>query len=165
LPNVRQIFFEMEGELEKARRSGEDLGVVVCDLNSFKSVNDLKGHLTGNLLLRSVANGFRECCRSCDTVARMGGDEFVFLLPGLGEHNSAAHLDAIGRAVEKTCRDLNIEVDVSASIGAAFYPGDGDTVEELLGVADRRMYSHKRAHYETLRNLGGTRSAGVAAIV
>jgi diguanylate cyclase (GGDEF)-like protein len=165
LPNVRQFFFEMQGELDKARRSGQHLGVVVCDLNSFKAVNDLKGHLMGNRLLRSLAIGFRECCRSTDTVARIGGDEFVFLLPGLEERNCSPRLEAIEGTVERICRDLGIEIGVSASIGAAFYPADGHTVEELLGLADRRMYSHKQAHYETVRNLGDKRLMDVAAIV
>jgi len=148
LPNVRQFFVAMEAELNRARRVGESLGVVVCDLNSFKAVNDLHGHPTGNLLLRSVASGFRACCRSYDTVARIGGDEFVFLLPGVNRESCSPLLEIIEETVRKACRDAQMDVEVSASIGAAFYPEDGDAGEELLGLADRRMYSHKRKYYE-----------------
>ena len=148
LPNVRQFFLGMEVQLDRARRTGEGLGVVVCDLNSFKAVNDRHGHLAGNMLLRSIADGFRKLCRSYDVVARMGGDEFVFLLPGVDQASSLPQLQAISDVVQSSCRERDLAVDVSVSMGVAFYPADGSTAEELLGVADRRMYLHKRTHYE-----------------
>jgi diguanylate cyclase (GGDEF)-like protein/putative nucleotidyltransferase with HDIG domain len=150
LPNIRQFFLGMDAEMNRARRSNETLGVVVCDLNSFKSVNDRYGHQTGNMLLQAVAQGFRESCRSYDTVARIGGDEFVFLFPGVDANSCAALLEAIEKTVRDACRELQIEKEVSGSVGAAFYPVDGQTAEELLGVADRRMYSHKRRHYDSI---------------
>jgi diguanylate cyclase (GGDEF)-like protein len=88
--------------------------------------------------------------RSYDTVARAGGDEFAFLLPGIGEKTCAPITGTICETVRKACLELKIDVDVSASTGAAFYPVDGDTAEDLLRMADRRMYSHKRKHYEEL---------------
>jgi diguanylate cyclase (GGDEF)-like protein/putative nucleotidyltransferase with HDIG domain len=150
LPNVREFFLVMEKELQKANESGERLGVIVCDLNSFKAVNDRYGHMKGNLLLRAVAAGFRDCCRSYDTVARMGGDEFVFLLPGIHENSCAPQLTLIDETVRRACRELHLGVEVSCSIGAAFYPADNGNVEELLGLADRRMYLQKRTYYETI---------------
>jgi diguanylate cyclase (GGDEF)-like protein len=148
LPNVRQFFVGMEAELNRARRAEEPLTVVVCDLNSFKTVNDRHGLQTGNALLRAIANGFRECCRSYDTVARIGGDEFVFLLPGVNDQTYGPLLESIVETVKKACSEVAIETEVTASVGAAFYPQDGDAVEELLRMADRRMYLHKRKHYE-----------------
>ena len=147
LPNVRQFFLGMEVQLDRALRTGDSLCVVVCDLNSFKAVNDRYGHLTGNLLLRSIADGFRRVCRSYDVVARMGGDEFVFLLPGI-QGDCSVQLDAIDQVVHQACLDHSLEVRVSVSAGFALYPEDGSTAEELLGVADRRMYLQKRMHYE-----------------
>lgn len=151
LPNIRQFFLGMDAELNRARRSGEPLGIVVCDLNKFKAVNDLQGHQTGNVLLQTVAAGFRECCRSYDTVARIGGDEFVFLFPGVETATCAPLLEVIEKTVRKACRDAGVKIEVSASVGAAFFPADGETAEELLGVADRRMYLHKRKYYESNR--------------
>ena len=153
LPNPSQFFFHLDAELNRASRSGETLGIIVCDLNAFKTVNDQLGYHTGDLLLRSVAQGFRDSCRSYDTVARMGGDEFVFLLPGLDPDIVPARLEAIESTVGRACRNLDIGasgIHVSVSAGTAFFPADGSTAEELLGTADRRMYLSKRTHYEIL---------------
>jgi diguanylate cyclase (GGDEF)-like protein/putative nucleotidyltransferase with HDIG domain len=150
LPNIRHFFLGMEAELNRARRAHETLGVVVCDLNAFKAVNDRHGHQTGNELLQLVARGFRESCRSYDTVARIGGDEFVFLFPGVADHSCGSLLEVIEKTVRNACHELQLDKEVSASVGAAFYPFDGETSEELLGVADRRMYAHKHKHYESI---------------
>jgi diguanylate cyclase (GGDEF)-like protein/putative nucleotidyltransferase with HDIG domain len=145
LPNIRQFSFQMEVELSNARRSGESLGVVVCDLNSFKAVNDRHGHAVGDKLLRAIADGFKETCRKEDTVARMGGDEFVFLLPGADSQNCATKLLSLEMTVREVCASLQIGIDVSTSAGAAFFPEDADSAEALLDLADHRMYSHKRS--------------------
>ncbi len=153
LPNPSQFFFHLDAELNRSGRSGETLGIIVCDLNAFKAVNDQIGHHTGDLLLRSIAQRFRDSCRAYDTVARMGGDEFVFLLPGLSPDVVPGRLEKIQNAVSQACRDLDIHasgINVSVSAGAAFFPADGTTAEDLLGTADRRMYLSKRKHYETL---------------
>jgi diguanylate cyclase (GGDEF)-like protein/putative nucleotidyltransferase with HDIG domain len=147
LPNLREFFLNTEAALAKARASGERLGVIVCDLNSFKALNDRHGHMMGNRLLRAVADGFSDCCRSYDTVARMGGDEFVFLLPGVHKNNCSGQLELIHETVTKACRELGIDMEVSTSTGSAFFPADGTSAEELLGLADRRMYLNKRMHY------------------
>lgn len=144
LPNMRQFFMRMDAELNRAQRLGETLAVVVCDLNSFKQVNDRLGHLAGNALLRSLAEHFRGCCRPTDIVARMGGDEFVFLFPHIAPADLSGCLDRLHGAVEQARIAAEVQVDVRISVGAAFYPLDGPTAEELLGVADRRMYLHKR---------------------
>ena len=98
----------------------------------------------------SSRRGFRESCRSYDTVARIGGDEFVFLFPGVDAASCAALLEVIEKTVRNACLELKLDKHVSASVGAAFYPTDGETSEELLGVADRRMYAHKHKHYESI---------------
>ncbi len=81
LPNARSLFLRLDSELARCRRMNIPLAVLVCDLDGFKQVNDSYGHLTGNKVLSSVANGLKANCREYDYVARMGGDEFVLLLP------------------------------------------------------------------------------------
>ncbi|HEY0307093.1 MAG TPA: HD domain-containing phosphohydrolase [Acidobacteriaceae bacterium] len=142
LPNVRQFFIEMERKLDMARNLTEPLGIVVCDLNSFKAVNDKYGHVMGNKLLRVIADALRKSCRKEDVVARMGGDEFVMLLPGVNSGAWAPRLKRLESSVREASKTLGIEV--SSSIGAAFYPEDCSSAEALLGLADRRMYAHKQ---------------------
>ncbi|WP_198152104.1 HD domain-containing phosphohydrolase [Granulicella tundricola] len=150
LPNARRLFLQLESELERCRTVGQDLAVIVCDLNAFKEVNDRRGHLAGNMLLSSIADGFRRGCTNVDTVARMGGDEFVFLLPTMSAEGSEARLREIAETVTQVAHTLGFDTRVSASLGAAFYPADGESAEELLALADRRMYLDKQAHYKTL---------------
>jgi len=142
LPNVRQFFIEMERKLDMARNLTEPLGIVVCDLNSFKAVNDKYGHVMGNKLLRVIADALRKSCRKEDVVARMGGDEFVMLLPGVNSSAWAPRLKRLEASVRDSSKVLGIEV--TTSIGAAFYPEDCSSAEALLGLADRRMYAHKQ---------------------
>src|ERR1019366_1094386 len=82
LPNARSLFLSLDNEVARAQRSRTSLAVVVCDLDGFKVVNDRFGHLVGNKVLRNIANGIREQCSPSDYIARMGGDEFVMLIPG-----------------------------------------------------------------------------------
>ena len=143
LPNARRLFLELDRELEECESVGCGLGVVVCDLNRFKEVNDQRGHLAGNRLLSAIAEQFRMECGKGETVARMGGDEFVFLLRGLDEQDVSERLRGIATAVEVASRRAGVGVAVTASLGAALYPMDGTTAEELLALADRRMYVDK----------------------
>ena len=146
LPNASALFVHLENELSRASRTGTTVTILVCDLDGFKQVNDQHGHLAGNCVLQNIAQNFRKRCRSHEYVARMGGDEFVMVL---GEIQS----QAVGAVVEEfvsLARRAGAEVcgsDVlSASIGVAVYPEDGDTTESLLNEADRRMYRQKRAN-------------------
>jgi diguanylate cyclase (GGDEF)-like protein/putative nucleotidyltransferase with HDIG domain len=147
LPNARSICFHLEGEISRCRRSGKPVSVVLGDLNGFKQVNDRFGHLTGNKLLQEAASKLRADCREYDRVGRLGGDEFVFILP---EHEQS-HLPElkrrIDRAVQEASRDVCGTNEVSMSLGCAFYPEDGITAEELLSVADRRMYEAKEEYH------------------
>jgi len=141
LPNARSLFLRLDGELARSKRSGEPLCVVVCDLDGFKQINERFGHLEGNKVLRAVAEALRGRCREGDYVARMGGDEFVLLLPGGGRavQNRVAEIRqlAIGTGMPGGST-------VSLSVGMAHYPDDGSDAEELLAEADRNMYKAKQ---------------------
>ena len=147
LPNARSLFVHLSRELARCRRTGTSLAVMVCDLDNFKQINDLFGHLEGDNLLKDFAGHLKESCRGYDYVARMGGDEFVVVAPGLGpeaacEKASRLNLLAVEAGRRIAGRDL-----VGMSVGTAFCPQDGFDVERLLAEADRRMYSMKQAHH------------------
>lgn len=164
LPNAGKFFLQLEAELDRSRRGNSQLMVAVCDLNGFKSVNDSYGHLEGDRLLRQAAEGFRACCRTYDTVARLGGDEFVFLMPGFMEETAGPRLRSITDTLESIRTEIPESASISASIGAAFFPIDGETAEELIAVADRRMYTAKRAHYAELEAMDQEPSAGIQVV-
>ncbi|HSZ63203.1 MAG TPA: HD domain-containing phosphohydrolase [Terriglobales bacterium] len=147
LPNARSLFVHLSRELARCRRTGTTLAVMVCDLDNFKQINDLYGHLEGDNLLKDFANRVQEVCRGYDYVARMGGDEFVVVAPGLSaeasdEKASRLHQVAIEAGRKVAGRDL-----VGLSVGTAFCPEDSFDVERLLAEADRRMYSMKKVHH------------------
>jgi diguanylate cyclase (GGDEF)-like protein/putative nucleotidyltransferase with HDIG domain len=162
LPNARSLFVHLSRELARCRRTGTSLAVMVCDLDNFKKVNDLYGHLEGDNLLKDFASHLKDVCRGYDYVARMGGDEFVVIAPGLSP-------DA---ASEKCCRLNQLAVEagkkiagrelVALSVGTAFCPEDSFDVERLLAEADRRMYSMKRLHHAEPTPDGDPRPAGRA---
>ncbi len=147
LPNARSICQHLEKELSRVRRAKTPLAVLLCDLNSFKKVNDTFGHLTGNRLLQEIATRFKSSCREYDQVGRLGGDEFVFVLPEVTRDNVAEMQKRLSRAVEEASRSACPEMIVSVSVGCSFYPEDGASGEDLLSEADRNMYDFKEKHY------------------
>lgn len=144
LPNAAALFLKLQQELARGGRTGKRLAVLVCDLDGFKGVNDTYGHLAGNQVLQRVATGFRERCREYDFVARMGGDEFVILLPGLGSEPIDDRILSFSLAVTEAGRQICGHPAVALSVGIAYYPADGATPDELLARADERMYANKR---------------------
>jgi diguanylate cyclase (GGDEF)-like protein/putative nucleotidyltransferase with HDIG domain len=150
LPNARSLFLSLDHEVSRAQREGTSLAVIVCDLDGFKQVNDRFGHLTGNKVLRVVANGLREQCQGHDYIARMGGDEFVLLIPGGDPEALEARLERICAVVRLAGGTTPEPCDLSLSVGVALYPKDGAGAEELLAEADRRMYKGKRLRKKVL---------------
>ncbi len=136
LPNVAALAQRLSGNSSPG-------AVVVCDLDGFKGVNDRFGHLMGNRMLEALADRFRKSCRTGDFVARLGGDEFVLLLDGIGPNEIAARIAQFRDMVRATGRSLCKEDVLDASFGAAFFPADGITSDELLAAADQRMYQLK----------------------
>jgi len=144
LPNARSLFIQLDSELARSRRTGAALAVLVLDLDGFKDVNDRFGHLAGNKVLQTLAEGLRNSCRDGDSVARMGGDEFVVIVAGASHDGIAAK----ARQLHQVTRDVGVALNqqdmLSVSIGEACFPDDGVDAEQLLGVADKRMYEAKQ---------------------
>jgi diguanylate cyclase (GGDEF)-like protein len=116
----------------------------VCDLDGFKQVNDRFGHLMGNEVLQRVAKGLAEVCRGSDYLARMGGDEFVIVLPGVTDEIGAAQTERLRSVALETGWNVCGEECLSMSVGVAVYPADGADTQTLLAEADRRMYADKQ---------------------
>ena len=144
LPN-RTLFTErLEQALSRAARAGHGAGLLFLDLDGFKTVNDSLGHTIGDTLLRAVAKRLRGCVREVDTVSRLGGDEFTFVLERLDDAQDA------GRVAQKVLECLShpfqlneSEVYIGASIGITTYPEDGSSAEVLIKHADTAMYHAK----------------------
>jgi diguanylate cyclase (GGDEF)-like protein/putative nucleotidyltransferase with HDIG domain len=147
LPNARSLFVHLTRELARCRRTGTSLAVMVCDLDNFKQINDLYGHLEGDNLLKDFAARLNEICRGYDYVARMGGDEFVVVAPGLRQDDSLDKANRLNELAIAAGRKIAGRDLVALSVGTAFCPQDGFDVERLLAEADRRMYSMKKLHH------------------
>ena len=132
--------------LDDVSYRGRSLGVMILDIDGFKTINDTLGHATGDLLLRQATQRFLDNVAAGDSVARLGGDEFGFILHDLERPEDAVHM------VRDLLRSLTLPFDlngnmaqVTASIGVAISPVDGDSAEDLLRHADTAMYSAKEA--------------------
>jgi diguanylate cyclase (GGDEF)-like protein len=145
LPNRALLEDRIGSALRSSQRSGDPFTVIIVDLDGFKEVNDVRGHSAGDAVLRSLSKRFEAISRASDTVARVGGDEFVFLSLGTGNDEQAAAL--VGRLRHALRRPFRVEghsVEIDGSIGWAVYPTDGATANELLARADGQMYATKR---------------------
>lgn len=148
LPNARSLFLHLDRELARSTRTHTAVAVMVCDLNGFKAINDRYGHLEGNKVLRLFAQTLKNTCREYDYVARMGGDEFVIVAPGLTPEAADRKAQQISRLALSAGQAICGADLLSASLGTAFFIQDGTDAEQLLAEADRRMYMVKQNHYE-----------------
>ena len=144
LPNARSLFLQLDRELARCKRDNVPLTLMVCDMNGFKKINDRFGHLEGNRVLRLFAQALKDSCREYDYVARMGGDEFVVIAPGLEAAAAAKKVEQIRPLAKQAGFDVCGEGILSLSVGIAVSPDDGNDAEQLLTQADRRMYLEKQ---------------------
>ncbi|MBI3145117.1 MAG: diguanylate cyclase [Pseudogulbenkiania sp.] len=145
LPNRGLLHDRLRIALARARREQGRLSLLYLDLDKFKQVNDTFGHAAGDRLLREVANRLKQCVREADTVARIGGDEFVVLLESiqLPEH-AALVAEKIRRALNQPLNIDGHSLRTLTSIGIALYPEHGDEEQQLLKHADEAMYFAKK---------------------
>ncbi len=134
----------LDEALNHARRSQTHFALVYIDLDQFKMVNDIYGHRVGDAYLQQVAERLSEKLRGMDTLARVGGDEFIALIPVVRNRGEVEEIvDRLTRCFESPFRIDDYTIRGSASIGSAVYPEDGTTKDELKRLADARMYAHK----------------------
>ena len=146
LPNARSLFLHLDRELARCKRLGTPVTVMVCDLDGFKRINDCFGHLEGNRILKNFAKMVQGQCREYDYIARMGGDEFVIVAPGLSASAAEARGPCLNELARVAGREVCGEDWLSLSVGFAICPQDGVDAEKLLAEADRRMYLQKQEH-------------------
>lgn len=145
LPNRVLLDDRLAQAIAHADRDGRSFALLVCDLDRFKLINDSLGHRAGDELLQEVARRLTGLVRSGDTVARFGGDEFVLVVNSAAGSDDATRL--AGRAIDALqapVRIAGIDVHTSPSIGIAFYPANGDSLEALIVHADAAMYCAKQ---------------------
>ncbi|MBD2027569.1 EAL domain-containing protein [Leptolyngbya sp. FACHB-711] len=145
LPNRLLFDEQLSLALVSAQQRGETLAVAFLDLDRFKTVNDTLGHAVGDQLLQQVTKRLQGCLRQCDTISRWGGDEFTLLFPHIG------YVDDVNKLTQRVLDVLSApfylesqELYVSASLGIALFPYDGEDVETLLKHADTAMYRAKQ---------------------
>jgi diguanylate cyclase (GGDEF)-like protein len=147
LPNRVLLHDRITQGIHLASRNGSAAAVLLLDLDRFKEVNDTLGHDKGDLLLIEVADRLRSVVRPCDTVARLGGDEFTVFLPAIGRIDDACvTAGRILRVLSEPCSIEGTSIHLSASIGVASFPSDGDDADLLVQHADVAMYEAKRRH-------------------
>jgi diguanylate cyclase (GGDEF)-like protein len=144
----RRLFGEtFEKELNRARRYGQPLGLVIVDLHRFKEVNDQHGHPRGDEVLRAAAATLKKALRTSDSAFRIGGDEFALLLP----QTDAPQALALSRRVEtvfaEMIQPLKLAVSVGMDHGVAIFPQDAELADQLIRIADERLYRLKHANH------------------
>jgi diguanylate cyclase (GGDEF)-like protein/PAS domain S-box-containing protein len=147
LPNRALFMARLDDAIHQARRHGDALfAVMVLDLDRFKLINDSIGHLAGDVLLRSVAIKLKRCVREADTVARMGGDEFMILLPMItGAHDLLPVLERIQEELRAPVYFRQQEMAAASSVGVVIWDPSYESPEDLLRAADTAMYQAKEA--------------------
>lgn len=146
LPNRRHLVEQCESALRGARQGDENLALLLIDLDHFKPINDQHGHDAGDLLLQHIGKRLREHVRGSDTVARLGGDEFAVLIGGADARHYAG--DVAERLLAELARPVDYAghaLNVSISIGAAFYPQHAGQFAGLYKAADQALYQAKAA--------------------
>ena len=136
LGNYRRLVEALDAEIKRTGRTGRPFAALLLDLDQLKKINDRYGHLIGSQALCRLADVLRVHCRAIDTAARYGGDEFALILP----ETTAAAARLVASRIRGRLATDNLQPLLSASIGVAVHPQDGETIEALLCTADRELY-------------------------
>src|SRR5437660_5744914 len=137
----RRLFAEtFEKELNRARRYGQPLGLVTLDLHRFKEVNDRHGHPRGDDVLRAAAATLKKALRTSDSAFRIGGDEFALLLPQTDSPQALALCRRVETVFAEMLQTLQLAVTVGMDHGVAIFPQDADQADQLIRIADERLY-------------------------
>jgi diguanylate cyclase (GGDEF)-like protein len=140
----RRLFDEYcDKELNRAKRYGHQLAIVILDLHKLKEVNDRHGHLQGDQVLQLAATTLRKTMRASDFAFRIGGDEFALLLPQTDPEQAITLCRRIRTQYETDIRPLKMEIGVTLDFGVAVHPHDGETKSALMHLADQRLYQLK----------------------
>ncbi len=151
LANHRHLFEVLQNELYRSKRTGREFSILLLDLDGLKNINDQFGHLAGNRALCRLGQILRDCCRSIDTAARHGGDEFAVVLPETG-------IAAATLVARRICEMLEKDAEAPAltvSLGIAGYPREADSIGTLLYAADRALYAMKSLKPRLVRSNEG----------
>jgi diguanylate cyclase (GGDEF)-like protein len=155
LNNRKHLMETLSGEVIRSGRHKHPFTLLIIDIDHFKQVNDTHGHQKGDEVLCRLAKVFRETIRDCDYVARYGGEEFIVLLTEIEPPTSMAAADRIRtRAAQETIHSGEESISVTVSIGAAFFPDDGDNPQRLIQAADQALYAAKEAGRNTVCRAG-----------
>jgi len=158
LANYRRLLGAVDLEIKRYGRTGRSFAILLFDLDGLKRINDNYGHVVGSRALCRLGEVLRTYCRGVDTPARYGGDEFAVVLP---ETTAKSAEQIATRIRDRVAKDEEVP-PISASVGIAVFPEDGETIETLLSRADRSLYYMKRQLHESLRELrpGRAKRAG-----
>jgi diguanylate cyclase (GGDEF)-like protein len=143
--NRRQFIERIGTEIARAKRSGHPLSLLSLDLDHFKTINDKYGHPAGDSVLCAFVQKCLEAIRPYDVVARLGGEEFMVLLPGATLEAACVVGERLRSAIEGDAFEVGIPppIKITISIGVSEFGHDGDTLDSFLGVADQRLYRAK----------------------
>ena len=146
LANRTLFLIELKNEMDRALRNNSKIALLFIDLDGFKAVNDTYGHQVGDELLQYVANTFSASVRNSDMVARIGGDEFIIILPNIKDYDKAVKVAS--NLINKISQPINInnnDIKIGASIGVSIYPDHTRDTDTLIKLADNMMYESKNA--------------------
>jgi len=148
LANYRKLIDVLDLEIKRFGRTGRPFSILLLDMDGLKAINDAFGHLVGSRALCRLGHILQVHCRDIDTAGRYGGDEFVLVIPEAGRKQALQ----VAQRIQRRVSEDEERPEISVSFGAAVYPRDGETRDELLEAADRALYQMKRRPLEEGRS-------------